>query len=142
MNAAAIIIVLTTMLVHCGHCQQRMTFSALQDTPKTLHSRSISNRRSPGLQTCTEKEANLARDLPPECAYKLRWGQTIDSVNRAVICQQQCRDKLLAYYTLCNPQGASNLMGFCSGTGSSAEAPTFFKTLFLMTSIVMAMLLL
>ena len=91
-NAAVIIVVLTTLLIHCGHCQQRVTSSALQDTPTTLHSWSISNRRSPGSQMCAEKEANLARDLPPECAYEFRLGQTLDSVNKAVTCQQQCRD--------------------------------------------------
>ena len=145
MNAAVIIVVLTTLLIHCGHCQQRVTFSALQDTPKTLHSlnmRSISNRR-----TCTEEDVNnIFAGVPQECLSEL----SLPNQNPEVVCQQQCHDALIAYFNQCNlPDGANIVRRVCTGNnagthsgGNSAEATTFFKALFLLTSIVMAMLLL
>ena len=154
MNAAVIIVVLTTLLIHCGHCQQKVTFSALQDNLKTLHSlnmRSISNRQS---QTCTEAEAtNIFAGVSQECVSELPSVENLPSnpnQNTAVICQQECRNALLTFFTQCNfPQHATILGRLCTGNnagthnaGSSAEAPTFFKALFLMTFIVMAMLLL
>ena len=134
MNAAMITVVSTTLLIHCGHCQQRVTFSALQDTPKTLHSlnvRSISNRQS---QTCTEAEIrNVFRE---ECGTEF-------TVDYEVICQQHCRDTILAYYAECNFWDDANALSqYYNNAGSSAEAPTFVKALFLMTFIVIAMLLL
>ena len=145
MNAAVIIVVLTTLLIHCGHCQQRVTFSALQDAPKKLHSRFISIR-----QTCTREEfQSLIRAFPPKCA-ELNPNQSFENQNTTILCQQQCRGPMLAIVTRCgNSQDVNTLMRLCPGNnagthnaGSSAEAPTFFKALFLLTSTVMAMLLL
>ena len=156
MNAAVIIVVLTTLLIHCGHCQQRVTFSALQDAPKTLHSlnvRSISNRQSPG---CMQDDFDNI--LTQECGFasaqiNLVQINSPSALNqyRAGICQQRCYDPLYALFTRCNGlQGGTDLLrdlctGYNAGTpnaGSSAEAPTFFKALFLLAFIVMAMLLL
>ena len=164
MNAAVIIVVLTTLLIHCGHSQQRVTFSALQDAPKTLHSlnvRSISNRQSPGCM-----QPDFDNILTRECGLtpaQINPAQinSLSALNQytAVICQQQCHDALLAFFTRCDMEDgtSTNLLrdgteflrrlctGYNAGThnaGSSAEAPTFFKALFLLAFIVMAMLLL
>ena len=137
MNGAVIIIVLTTLLIHCSHCQQRVTFSALQDTPKTLHSlnmRSISNR----LQNCTR--SNFANFVRQKCGYEITWDQEVPN---KVSCQQPCRDALVGYLTQCNSQAAAdNLVELCSRNNAGTHNATSFKALFLMTSIVMAMLLL
>ena len=142
MNPAVIIVVLTTLLIHCGHCQQQVTFSALQDTHKTLHSlnmRSISNRQSPSYPRCSRLEfVNFVRQ---ECGYELPLAQT--SVPKEVACQQQCHDALVSYFTGCNSQQDVNLvMEACSGNNAGTHNATFFKALFLLTFIVMAMLLL
>ena len=139
MNPAVIIVVLTTLLIHCGHCQQQVTFSALQDTHKTLHMRSISNRQSPSYPGCSRLEfVNFVRQ---ECGYELPLAQT--SVPKEVACQQQCRDALVSYFTGCNSQQDVNLvMEACSGNNAGTHNATFFKALFLLTFIVMAMLLL
>ena len=160
-NAAVIIVVLTTLLIHCGHCQQRVTFSALQDAPKALHSlnvRSISNRQSPG---CMQRDFDNI--LAQACGLTSVQINSLSDLNQhtAVICQQQCHDALLAFFTRCNTEdnnylrdGTNFLRALCTGNnagtpnagthnaGSSAEAPTFFKALFLLVLIVMAMLLL
>ena len=138
MNAAVIIVVLTTLLIHCGHCQQRVTFSALQDTPKTLHSLNMRSISNPG---CGQAEFdNIARQ---KCGVELTSPE--DIIPFQDVCQQQCRDALVAFYTRCNRrQQADAVRRECTNNnaGSSAEAPTFFKALFVLTSIVMAMLLL
>ena len=154
MNAAVIIVVLTTLLVHCGHCQQRVTFSAFQDTRKTLNMRSISNRQSP---ECTTAAGNNILTQTCGISSLQTTSPSAQSQYRAIICQQRCYDALLTFYTHCpnlQEAGTAFLMQTCPGNnagthnagthnaGSSAEAPTFFKALFLLTSIVMAMLLL
>ena len=139
MNAAVIIVVLTTLLIHCGHCQQRVTFSALQDTHKTLNMRSISNRQSPNFQTCTQLE--LVNFVRQECGYEITLAQV--EIPEEVACEQQCHEALIEYFTQCDSQqGVNYVMESCSGNNAGTHNATFFKALFLLTSIVMAMLLL
>ena len=87
MNAAVIIVVLTTLLIHCGHCQQRVTFSALQDTPKTLHSLNVRSNNNPGLQMCFTPE--LGRISGEECGYEVEFVADLLSVPDEALCQQQ-----------------------------------------------------
>ena len=100
MNAAVIIVVSTTLLIHCGHCQQKVTFLALQDTPKTLHSLNVRSNNNPGLQ-CTQSELRnfLAEECDisvPESPFDFELDLPLD------VCQQQCREMLLAYFNQCN----------------------------------------
>ena len=137
MNAAVIIVVLTTLLIHYGHCQQKVTSSALQDAPKTLHSLNVRSNNNPRSQC---NRAGLQNFLAEECGISLPESSFELPID---VCQQPCRDMLHAYFTQCNSQDdVDTLRETCKNAGSSAEAPTFVKALFLMTFIVMAMLLL
>ena len=82
--------------------------------------------------------ANIISD----CVSEFLSVQTGDE-NTAFFCQQECRDRLHAYSIQCSPpEDDTNLEEYCNNAGSSAEAPTFVKALFVITFIVIAMLLL
>lgn len=127
MTAAAIVLVLATLLIHYSHCKAEATFAHLEVSTRTIQVMKFVVKRQDAIGNCTaERVAQFFGNWPQVCQS----GANIDimsaittgnqtGINAAyrIICQPRCGNPLLSFYDQCGlPETSIVVRGFCART--------------------------